>query len=287
MSSKLTLIECPRDAMQGFPEWIPTETKIAYLNLLLEIGFDTLDFGSYVSPKAIPQMKDTQEVLEQLRINSSTRLLAIVANERGVETAVQQAAIHYLGYPFSISETFQQRNTNRSIADSVPLVEAMLEQCAKYGKEAVIYLSMGFGNPYNDPWNPEIVSEWAYTLIEKGVHILSIADTTGIAKPETILRVVSPLILNFPGTEIGVHLHSQPSHRLDKINAAYEAGCRRFDSAILGVGGCPMAEDKLTGNMDTGELIAFLEQKGVTLNLDKEKWLEATMMAQHIFNGAH
>ncbi len=278
------LIECPRDAMQGLSEFVPTELKVAYLNLLLEVGFDTLDFGSFVSPKAIPQMQDTAAVLSQLNLNEKTKLLAIVANLRGVEEAVKYEEITYLGFPFSVSETFQQRNTNASIQESLKTVEEMLELCRRNNKEAVIYLSMGFGNPYGDGWSPEIVSNWAKALIDRGAPILSLSDTVGIASPEQIEGLYRHLAEALPNTEIGLHLHSTPASWEEKMEAAYRAGCRRMDGALKGFGGCPMAADDLTGNMPTEKMIHFLEAKGEALGLNMDKWQEALNFSSKIFH---
>lgn len=282
----MKLIECPRDAMQGLHDFIPTALKTEYINLLLKVGFDTIDFGSFVSPKAIPQLRDTTEVLANLDLsNTNSKLLAIVANLRGVEEAVNHQEITYLGFPFSISETFQQRNTNSSIAESLHTVEEMLNLCDKNNKTAVVYLSMGFGNPYGDEWNVEIVEKWAQELVNKGVQILSLADTTGVSTPEKIETILPALVKKFDQTEIGIHLHSTPFTRLEKIEAAYKAGCTRFDSAVKGFGGCPMAADDLTGNMATEDLIAYLQGKGEDLKLDMEKWNEAMLFSSQIFNG--
>ena len=282
--SKIKLVECPRDAMQGLADFVPTELKAAYLNLLLAVGFDTLDFGSFVSPKAIPQMRDTEAVLAELDLSvTNTKLLAIVANLRGVRDAVQHKAITYLGFPFSISETFQQRNTNSSIEESLHTVEEMLELCEKYQKTAVVYLSMGFGNPYGDEWNAEIVTHWTESLINKGVKIISIADTVGFSTPEKIQEIFPSLVAQFPSIEFGVHLHSTPTSRLAKIEAAFEAGCNRFDSALKGFGGCPMATDQLTGNMATEDVIAFLKEKDENLNLNMEAWRAAMLFSGKIF----
>jgi hydroxymethylglutaryl-CoA lyase len=281
----MKLVECPRDAMQGLANFIPTATKAAYLNLLLQVGFNTLDFGSFVSPKAIPQLRDTEEVLAMLDLsNTKTKLLAIVANLKGVTAAIKHKEISYLGFPFSISETFQQRNTNSSITQSLNTVDEMLNLCQKHQKEAVVYLSMGFGNPYGDDWNIEIVEKWSEELITRGVKILSVADTVGVCTPQKIEAVVSPLIKKFSTVEIGVHLHSTPTTRLEKIEAAYNAGCKRFDTALKGFGGCPMATDNLTGNLATEDLIAFLKTKGEDLNLNTQKWEEAMAFSTKVFN---
>ena len=282
--SPIKLIECPRDAMQGIHHFIDTSLKAAYINLLLQVGFDTIDFGSFVSAKAIPQLKDTSEVLSLLDLSASkSKLLAIVANIRGAEEAILYDEVSYLGFPFSLSETFQQRNTNSSIEESMETVERMLALCSDAGKEAVIYLSMGFGNPYGDPWNEGIVAHWASKLVRAGASILSLSDTTGVSTPEKIDLLLKPLLQDFQDVEIGVHLHSTPDTRLEKLEAAYGAGCRRFDSALKGYGGCPMASDELTGNMATEELIAFLTSKGEVLNLNMSKWEEAVALSSRVF----
>ena len=280
----VTLVECPRDAMQGWPHLIPTERKIDYLNALLRVGFDTLDFGSYVSAKAIPQMADTAEVLKGLRLEGvRTKLLAIVANFRGAEEAAGQEAIRYLGFPFSVSETFQLRNTNKTIEGSFATVEEMQELCAARQKELVVYLSMGFGNPYGDPWNEEIVYEWAAALAKLGVKTISVADTVGVATPEHVFSIVDFLIRQLPGVTIGVHLHSTHRNRKSKIDAALEAGCRRFDGALKGIGGCPMAGNELVGNMDTEWMIAHFRQLGLAPSLDEAALEEARRIAEEIF----
>jgi hydroxymethylglutaryl-CoA lyase len=282
--TKFKLVECPRDAMQGLHDFVPTQLKIEYLNLLLQVGFDTLDFGSFVSPKAIPQMADTAEVFANLDLDTTnTKLLAIVANLRGVQNAVIHPEINYLGFPFSISETFQQRNTNSSIAQSLNTVEEMLSHCEKNNKTAVVYLSMGFGNPYGDEWNYEIVEKWADILVNKGVQILSLADTVGVSTPEKINTILPKLISRFSNTEIGIHLHSTPLERLEKIEAAYNSGIKRIDSALKGFGGCPMATDDLTGNIATEDVIYYLNSKGENLNLNMDKWQEAINFSAQIF----
>jgi hydroxymethylglutaryl-CoA lyase len=284
MDQTIKLIECPRDAMQGIHHFIDTNLKAAYLNLLLQVGFDTLDFGSFVSAKAIPQLKDTSEVLARLDLSTTkTKLLAIVANLRGVEEAITHPEISYLGFPFSISETFQQRNTNSSITASLITIEKMLEYCDKANKTAVIYLSMGFGNPYGDEWNAELVEKWADALVERGAKILSLADTTGVSTPEKISYLLPQLIDRFPEVEIGLHLHSTAASRVEKIDAAYKVGCKRFDSALKGFGGCPMASDDLTGNIATEDLIDYLTKKGLDLHLNMNKWAEAMEFSKLIF----
>jgi hydroxymethylglutaryl-CoA lyase len=284
----LQLIECPRDAMQGIHEFIPTAIKVEYLNLLLEVGFDVLDFGSFVSAKAIPQLKDTKEVLEKLVfMGSQTKLLAIVANLRGAEEAAPYDQIKYLGFPFSVSETFQQRNTNSSIAESFEQVERMQELCLRTGKEMVLYLSMGFGNPYGEAYSPEIVAHWVDKLASIGVGIMSLSDTVGVSTPENIKALYSHITPLYPKVTFGVHLHSHPATRDEKIAAAYESGCRRFDGALLGFGGCPMATDDMVGNMATENLIAFSRKKKIPVHLNIDKLHEAQWMATGLFSRYH
>lgn len=281
--SMLKIIECPRDAMQGIREFIPTEKKIAYLNQLLQVGFDTLDFGSFVSPKAIPQMRDTAEVLAGLDLSQTrTALLAIVANKRGADTAATFPEIAYLGYPFSISETFQQRNTNASIEESLERVAEIQEVCGQSGKQLVIYTSMGFGNPYGDPWNVEIVQRWVNQLASMGIGIFQLSDTIGVASPQSIRYLFSNLIPEYPGIEIGAHLHTLPHTWREKMEAAWESGCRRFDGAIKGYGGCPMAKDDLTGNMPTEKMVTYLDEKEET-GLNREALEAALQMSQTVF----
>lgn len=263
--TNLKLVECPRDAMQGIHEFIPTEKKINYINSLLSVGFDTIDFGSFVSPKAIPQMRDTAEVLNGLNLDQTTsKLLGIVANQRGAEDAVQFDEITYLGYPFSISEVFQMRNTNKTIAESEALVADLVNICDKHSKELVVYISMGFGNPYNEPWNVEIVEKWSRRLAEMGVKILSLSDTIGTSNPESINYLFSNLIPALPEVEFGAHLHTTPTSWYEKVEAAFKSGCRRFDGAIKGYGGCPMAADDLVGNMPMEKLLTFAQEKKVS-----------------------
>ncbi|MFM6975935.1 MAG: hydroxymethylglutaryl-CoA lyase [Sphingobacteriaceae bacterium] len=283
-ANRFKLIECPRDAMQGVKQFIPTELKVAYLNLLLQAGFDTLDFGSFVSPKMVPQMQDTATVLSQLDLSGATQLLAIVANVRGMEEAVGFEEISYLGFPFSISETFQQRNTQASIAESLNTVEQLLDLCRRNNKKPVIYLSMGFGNPYGDAWSSEIVAHWAKELVDRGAGILSLSDTVGMAKPEQIKNLYTLLANEFADTEIGLHLHSTPDIWEEKMEAAYAAGCRRMDGALKGFGGCPMAADELTGNMPTEKMIEYLSRKGENLGLNLDKWQEALVFSANVFH---
>jgi len=262
MTKPVKIIECPRDAMQGIKQFIPTEQKVQFIQSLLRVGFDTIDFGSFVSPKAIPQMADTAEVLSKLDLSKTiSKLLAIVANLRGAEDACQHSEIDYLGYPFSISENFQMRNTHKTISQSVELLEEILNISDKNNKEVVAYLSMGFGNPYGDPWDVEIVSEWTERLNKMGVRILSLSDTIGSSDPKTIAYLFSHLIPQYPKIEFGAHLHTTPSSWFEKVDAAYSSGCKRFDGAIQGFGGCPMAKDELTGNMPTEKLLSYLTTK--------------------------
>lgn len=280
----MKLIECPRDAMQGLEEFIPTDVKVTYLNQLLKVGFDTLDFGSFVSPKAIPQMRDTAEVLDQLEIsNSKTRLLAIIANVRGAETACQFDRIHFLGFPLSISETFQQRNTNKSIAEALNTVNEIQELCTRHNKKQVVYISMGFGNPYGDPYDLEIVAKFTDILTTLQVPIISLADTIGVSQPAQIESLFTSLIKSFPNVEFGAHLHSTPTTSLEKIAAAYQAGCQRFDGAIKGYGGCPMAKDELVGNMATETILAFLDSKQAAPVLNRTEFIKAMELAERVF----
>ena len=281
---KLKLIECPRDAMQGWANFIPTEKKIEYLNQLLKVGFDTLDFGSFVSPKAIPQMSDTSLVYDALDLdNTNTKLLAIVANVRGAETAVNFEKIQYLGFPFSISETFQQRNTNSSISEAFKTVEAIQNLCQKSDKQLVVYFSMGFGNPYGDDFNAEIVSDWAEKMSNIGIKIIALSDTVGVADNQIITELFTNLIPQYPNIEFGAHFHATNDTWQMKIESAHQAGCRRFDGAIGGFGGCPMAEDKLVGNINTQNMIQYFENQGVKLELDKNEFTKSVEISRNIF----
>lgn len=280
----LKLIECPRDAMQGWHRIIPTEEKVAYLNALLKVGFDTIDFGSFVSPKAIPQMADTHEVVKQLDLsNTSSKLLAIVANLRGAEEAVTFEEISYLGFPFSVSETFQLRNTNKTIAESLEQVHAMQELCLKNRKELVIYISMGFGNPYGDAYSPEIVLRYVEEMAKMEINTVSLADTVGVADPFTITELFKHLIPVYPNIEIGAHFHAAPNNWQEKVLAAWNSGCKRFDSAMKGIGGCPMAKNELVGNLATENMIAFCKQHDEVLNLDMPALLEVQRIADIVF----
>ena len=284
MSEMVKLIECPRDAMQGLHDFIQTEKKAAYINQLLKVGFDTIDFGSFVSPKAIPQLRDTAEVLNLLDLSqTNSKLLAIIANTRGAEDACKFEEINYLGFPFSISETFQQRNTNSSIAESLKRVEEIQSICVKKKKELVIYISMAFGNPYGDPWNADVSIEWTKKLSQLGITIFAMADTIGVSNPENITYLFSHLLPAFPKLKIGAHLHTTPDKWEEKINAAYHAGCRRFDSAIKGFGGCPMAADKLTGNMPTENLLGYLDKNKINTGIDAKAFLNAMAFSSQVF----
>lgn len=284
MNTEITIVECPRDAMQGWETPISTKTKISYLNTLLQVGFDVLDFGSFVSPKAIPQLADTKEVLAGLDLSStSTRLLAIVANVRGASDAAAQEAVHTLGFPFSISETFQLRNTNKTIAASLSEVEAIQEICMRHKKELVIYISMGFGNPYGDPYNADIAIEWVNQLAATGVQTFAISDTVGVADADTIRYIFSHLVPAFKNLTFGAHFHSTPESLPEKLTAAWESGCRRFDGALKGIGGCPMASDELVGNVATEQLIQWCDLKGIPLNLDRSLLQKALLQASEVF----
>lgn len=284
----LKLIECPRDAMQGLEKFIPTELKIQYINSLLKVGFDTIDFGSFVSPKAVPQMHDTIDLVRKLNIyDSDTALLAIVANYRGAEQAIFFDEIDYVGFPFSVSETFQQRNANASIEQSLSRVEEINTLCEQNNRELVVYLSMAFGNPYEDLWNEEIVAHWAEKLGDIGVHTIALADTVGVATPETIQSLFKTLIPEFSFIEFGAHLHSHPKKATERIKAAYDAGCRRFDSAMMGFGGCPMASDDLIGNIATESLLEFVQNSSdEESGINHEALREAKRIAARIF-GQH
>jgi len=284
----IKIIECPRDAMQGIKTFIPTERKVAYIQSLLRVGFDTIDFGSFVSPRAIPQMKDTAAVLDQLDLSQTrSKLLAIIANTQGAILASQHQPINYLGFPFSISENFQMRNTHKTIAESLVTLQEILEISDKSNKEVVVYLSMGFGNPYGDPWNVELVGDWTEKLSGLGVKILSLSDTVGSSTPEVISYLFSHLIPKYPKIEFGAHLHSTPDKWLEKIDAAYNSGCRRFDGAIQGFGGCPMAKDDLIGNMPTEKLLSYFTVKKENTNLSPMSFESAYNEASKLFKTFH
>lgn len=284
----MKIIECPRDAMQGISTFIPTELKAAYLQALLEVGFDTLDFGSFVSPKAVPQLADTAEVLAKLDLSQTqTKLLAIVANMRGAEAASSFDAIDYWGYPFSISETFQVRNTRKTIAESLELVKAMQDLALSKGKSLVIYISMAFGNPYRDDWSPALAAKWVDKMAALEIKTIALADTVGSADQSSIAGLFETLIPAYPGVEFGAHFHASPAVRDLKIAAAYEKGCRRFDTALNGFGGCPFAEDELVGNIATENLISFCQKHKIELNFQQNALDKAKALALHVFHPAH
>ena len=281
----MKIIECPRDAMQGLHDWIPTDVKVNYINQLLKVGYDTIDFGSFVSPKAIPQLKDTADVLGQLDLSkTNSRLLAIVANTRGALDACNFEEIDYLGFPFSISEAFQLRNTNSTILESLKTVEEMKNISDKANKKLVIYISMGFGNPYGEEWSPEIAAKWSHKLTnELGIEIISLSDTIGVSNPENISYLFQTLIKELPQVEFGAHLHSTPETRNEKIKAAYESGCRRIDAAIAGFGGCPMAADDLVGNMATENVVTYLSDLGELSGIDMQEFEKSRVLAAQVF----
>lgn len=284
----MKIVECPRDAMQGIKELIPSNIKATYINSLLKVGFDTIDFGSFVSPKAIPQLVDTGEVLNQLNLSTTkSKLLAIVANQRGAQDACHFQEINYLGFPFSISETFQQRNANSSIAESLVRVEEIQNLCLKHNKELVVYISMAFGNPYGDIWNSDIVINWTKKLSDLGIKIIALSDTIGVSNPENINYLFSNIIPEFKNVEIGAHLHSTKEKASEKIHAAYTSGCKRFDVAIHGFGGCPMAADDLTGNLATEDLEGYFLKNNINLNLNIEFLRESYESSWTIFNKYH
>lgn len=284
-AAPVKLVECPRDAMQGIVPFIPTEVKVDYLNALLQVGFDTIDIGSFVSAKAIPQLADTPEVLARIdRRGSRSKLLVIVANERGAEEAVRQQVVDYLGYPFSISETFQQRNTNTGIAGSWQRIARIAEITEKAGKELVVYISMAFGNPYGDPWNAEVALHWTRRLVDElGVRIIALSDTVGVARPVDIGHMFAALIPDMPRIEFGAHLHCTPENWKMKVQAAWDAGCRRFDGALKGYGGCPMAEDELVGNLAMDLFVADLERRGIPTGTDRAALDRAIRLAGRVF----
>ena len=285
---EVKIIECPRDAMQGIKTNIPTAQKVRYIQALLGCGFDTIDFGSFVSPKAIPQMADTAAVLAQLDLSKTrSKLLAIVANVRGAEDACVHPEINYLGYPFSISENFQMRNTHKTIGESVSVLQEVLELADKHNKEVVTYISMGFGNPYGDPWDVDVVGEWTEKLAAMGAKILSLSDTVGSSTPEVIDYLFSNLIPKYPEIEFGAHLHTKPTKWHEKVDAAYKAGCRRFDGAVQGFGGCPMAKDELTGNMPTEKMLSYFTAAKADTNINTMSFESAHNEATKIFAKYH
>lgn len=282
--SRVKLTECPRDAMQGLHNFVPTATKAAYINLLLKVGFDVIDFGSFVSPKAIPQMRDTAQVLEQLDLDTTpSKLLAIVANYRGADQAAKYQQITYVGYPLSISETFQQRNTNNSINEAFNAVVQIHDLCGQRNKLLLVYLSMAFGNPYGDKWDNDIVLQWAEKLVNLGIKHIALADTVGIATPAQIANLYPTLVNNFKGINFGLHLHSTPDSWYEKTDTAYKSGCRWLDTAIKGYGGCPMAKNALTGNIATENVLTYLRENGIDTGVDMERFNEAMAFSDKIF----
>ena len=280
----IDIIECPRDAMQGIKQFIPTEMKIRYINSLMSVGFHTIDFGSFVSPKAIPQMKDTSLVIDGIDTKYNTNLLAIVANKRGIDDALCHEKITHLGYPFSISEIFQNRNTNRSIEDSKFVLDYLINKCQKKSKSLVVYLSMAFGNPYGEPWDIDIVMNYISFLIGMGVKIISLSDTIGIATDDNIGKIFKILTNQYSDVEFGAHLHVLPSGGLSKINSAFENGCRRFDGVIKGFGGCPMASEKLMGNLPTEKIINFIESKKLVTSINPLNFESAYNFSKKVFS---
>lgn len=284
----MKIIECPRDAMQGIDMFIPTDSKVRYINSLLKVGFDTIDAGSFVSAKAIPQMRDTSEVLRKIDMSATkSKLLVIVANLRGAQDAVQFDEVSYLGFPFSISETFQLRNTNSTLTESLVRVEEIQHECAVHNKQLVVYLSMGFGNPYGDPWSSDIAVRWSCKLHQLGIRIIALSDTIGVSNPGNIARLFSTLIPELKDVEFGAHLHTTPDKWEEKVAAAYNSGCRRFDTAIKGFGGCPMASDKLTGNMPTENLLSYFKKSKIPVDLDMNAFAEAMLIAGDVFPQLH
>lgn len=285
MSKTVKIIECPRDAMQGIKSFIPTLDKVQYIQALLRVGFHTIDFGSFVSPKAIPQMQDTAALLSALDTTASnTKLLAIIANVRGAKAAAAFEQVDYLGFPFSISENFQMRNTHKTIVQSEVVLKQILDIADRKQKQVVVYLSMAFGNPYGDPWTVDIVGDWAHRLHKMGVQILSLSDTIGSSKPQSISYLFSNLITTYPAIEFGAHLHTHPNTWHEKVEAAYVAGCRRFDGTIKGYGGCPMAKDALTGNMPTEKLLSYFTTRNIDSELDVLAFESAHNVASRLFS---
>ena len=280
----LKIIECPRDAMQGIHEFIPTERKVSFINSLLDVGFDTIDVGSFVSPKAIPQLRDTAQVLNQLKLNNKkSKLLVIVANIIGAKEAIKFEAIDFIGFPFSVSETFQQLNTNSSILESLKRVKEIQELCINNNKTLVVYISMAFGNPYGDVWNRDIVVKWMHELSKLNIKIIALADTIGVSNSDNIEKLFSSIIPEFPQIEIGAHLHTTADSWKEKLQVAFDNGCRRFDSAIRGYGGCPMAQNKLVGNMPTENLIDFFNEKNILTGIDQVAFDKSMSLALTTF----
>jgi len=285
MTTQIKITECPRDAMQGFTNFIPTDVKIAYINQLLKVGFDVIDFGSFVSPKAVPQMKDTEDVAAGLELSSTnSQLLSIIGNAGGAERAEKFDFIKFLGYPHSVSNTFLQRNINSNIEDSLNRIREIQNRCVISGKSLLVYISMAFGNPYNDPWNDDLVAAAVEDLVKEGVKYIALSDTIGEAQPENISYLFRHLIPQFPGVEFGAHFHTTPKNWQNNVAAAYESGCRKFDSALMGFGGCPMAKDELTGNLPTENLLSFCDENQLDSGIQRDEFLKAMAMAPSVFH---
>jgi hydroxymethylglutaryl-CoA lyase len=288
MIDKVKIIECPRDAMQSIKTFIPTKTKLSYLQSVVDVGFDVVDIGSFVSPKAIPQLSDTSSIIDSIDLsNSNSELLVIVANKRGASNASKFEKIDFLGYPFSISENFQMRNTNKTIKDSEYELAEIISIAKKVNKKVVVYLSMCFGNPYGDPWNLDIVNHWVYKLSKMGVNDISLSDTIGSSNPESIKSIFNSVLKNHADIEFGAHLHSDPISWYDKVDSAFHAGCRRFDGAIKGFGGCPMASNKLVGNMPTEKILSYLNTKKISNNVNSLRFESCYNQSLEIFNKFH
>ncbi len=284
MKEKVKIIECPRDAMQSIMTFIPTKTKLKYLQSVVDVGFDVVDIGSFVSSKVIPQLSDTKEIIDSINIsNSNSKLLTIVANKKGAENASLYEKISFIGYPFSISESFQIRNTNKTINDSLDELDNILTISDKANKETVVYLSMCFGNPYGDPWNLDLVNEWVFKLSKIGINTISLSDTIGSSSPESISSIFKSVLKNHKNIEFGAHLHSEPKTSYNKIKSAFEAGCRRFDAVIKGYGGCPMASNELVGNIATEKLVTFLEKKKVSININSTKFEKCYQLSSDFY----
>ena len=283
--SSIKIVECPRDAMQGIKQWIPSEIKLDYLQSVLSVGFDVVDFGSFVSKRAIPQMSDSAYIIDQLDLsNTTSKLLAIVANERGAFEACSHSSLSYLGFPFSISEIFQMRNTNKSINESFEELKRIKKIADKNNKKLVVYLSMGFGNPYGEPWNYEIVEKWIDKLSDLKIQVISLSDTIGTAVPDDIFRIFSNIIPKYTQVEFGAHFHTKPDDWFKKIDSAFRAGCKRFDGAIQGFGGCPMAKDELTGNLPTEKLISYFNSINKKPNINSLNFESCYNHALRLFN---
>lgn len=283
-TDKIYITECPRDAMQGIHEFIPTEKKVEYMNSLLQVGFDVLDFGSFVNPKVMPQMADTDQVVEQLDLsNTNTKLLSIIANQKGAERAEAYKQISILGFPFSVSPTFLKRNINSDMAETVTRIGEIKQICDRSNKELMVYISMAFGNPYDDPWNTDVVGEWVEKLAWIGIRKIALSDTIGSANPENIDYLFRFVIPNFPEVEFSAHMHTNPTNWKENVHAAYQAGCRRFDAALKGYGGCPMAKDDLTGNLPTENLLSYFKENNLATNINEEKFNYSMSLTNKVF----